>query len=104
MAIKVVVVLLSTPALAPHSPVPTYFFDVDDGEVHTGDKVGIELPDITAATIEAGARAGELLKDRPRDFWNTQDVCGACDPKAGVGTAIRGPLLTHWRHKRSLVR
>ena len=32
---------------------PRYFFEIDDGELHTTDEEGLELPDLKAARDEA---------------------------------------------------
>lgn len=50
-----------------------FFFDVDDGDEHDGDRYGVELSDVGAATREAATLAGELLRDRPDHFWSTRD-------------------------------
>ena len=52
---------------------PLFFFDVDDGDEHNGDRYGVELTDVLEATREAATLAGELLRDRPDHFWNTRD-------------------------------
>ena len=51
---------------------PIFFFDVDDGDEHTRDKLGVELADLAAARREATLLAGELLRDRPDDLWDSQ--------------------------------
>lgn len=61
-----------------------FFFDVDDGDVHSRDKVGVELPDVQAATKEAVALTGELLRDRPDAFWNAQEWRMTVEDDAGL--------------------
>ena len=44
---------------------PIYFFDVDDGELHTHDEEGHELPDLKAARDEAMSVLPDIAQDRP---------------------------------------
>jgi hypothetical protein len=48
---------------------PRYFFHTEDGDSYRDDD-GLELPDITAAKIEAVRHMGELLRDRAVGFWD----------------------------------
>jgi hypothetical protein len=50
-----------------------FYFDIDEGDEHTRDKLGVELPDVAAATREAAVLAGEMLRDRPDHFWDSQE-------------------------------
>jgi hypothetical protein len=52
---------------------PLFYFNVDDGAHRVREKFGVELSGLTEATVEAAELAGELLRSRPRDFWNTQE-------------------------------
>ena len=46
---------------------PIYFFDIDDGERHTHDEEGQELPDLKAARDEAMGVLPEIAQDMPSD-------------------------------------
>ncbi len=48
---------------------PRYFFDLHDGASYI-DRDGIELPDFKAAKVEAGRRAGTILKGAPHQLWD----------------------------------
>jgi hypothetical protein len=49
---------------------PIYFFHVDGDQAQ--DRLGVELPNLQAARKEATLLAGELMRDRPDDFWNAR--------------------------------
>lgn len=51
---------------------PTFHFHVDDGDSHSRDEDGVELPSLQVARREATRLAGELLRDRPDDVWTQQ--------------------------------
>jgi hypothetical protein len=44
---------------------PRYYFDIRDGESIAVDEEGLELPDLTAAEVEAAQSLGDLAKDTP---------------------------------------
>jgi hypothetical protein len=50
-----------------------FYFDIRDGSAHTRDKIGVELAGLTEAKVEAAVLTAELLKDRPRQFWDEQE-------------------------------
>jgi hypothetical protein len=49
---------------------PRYHFHVQDG-VHVPDREGSELADVGIARAEAVRLLGELLQDRPEEFWGS---------------------------------
>ena len=44
---------------------PRYFFEIDDGELHTTDEEGLELPDLKAARDEAMGVLPEIAQGIP---------------------------------------
>lgn len=56
-------------AYATH-PVPKYFFHVEGGP----DDLGVDLPSIAEARLEAARYVGDMLRDDPNTFWNTGDL------------------------------
>ena len=44
---------------------PRYFFEIDDGELHTTDEEGLELPDLKAARDEALGVLPEIAQGMP---------------------------------------
>lgn len=50
-----------------------YYFHI--GETDRGlDPVGVELPDLNDARIEAARMMGEMLKDRAGEFWSERSM------------------------------
>lgn len=52
---------------------PRYFFSLRDHTIETDD-VGTELPDISAARVEAIRFAGEMLRDQPELLDDNQTL------------------------------
>ena len=50
-----------------------YFFETENGECFPDD-TGTELPDLRAACVEASRILGDFLKERPKDFWDTDHL------------------------------
>lgn len=46
-----------------------YFFHTEDGTICT-DHQGVELPDLRAARIEAAKSVGQIVHDKPDEFWD----------------------------------
>jgi hypothetical protein len=59
-------------------------FHIDDGAERTNDNFGVELETLRAARIEAAVLAGELLRDRPDEFWDTQSWTMTVEDEAGL--------------------
>lgn len=49
---------------------PRYFFNTVDGRRYP-DRDGMDLPSLEAVRVRATRVVGELLKERPSDFWDT---------------------------------
>ena len=62
--------------------VPLFYFLVDDGG-HGADRLGVELKDLKAARKEATLLAGELLRERPDAFWDSQSWTMAVTDEGG---------------------
>ena len=78
-----------------------YFFNVTDG-VSIPDSIGVELPDLYAARLEAVRYSGELLKDHPDAFWvqhewriEVADRLGAILFAIHI-SAVEAPALHGW--------
>lgn len=63
---------------------PTYHFHIDEGRDHTHDRFGVELDNLVAVRREATILAGELLRDRPDRFWDTQDWTMTVEDSSGL--------------------
>ncbi len=50
---------------------PRFYFHIHDGEF-IPDEDGTELPDVSAARIEAARYAGQLLANKPEQAWETE--------------------------------
>ena len=50
------------------SKMARYHFCID-GDGHMDDQMGVELPNLVAARRQAATLVGELLRDRPDEFW-----------------------------------
>ena len=48
---------------------PRFFFHTHDQRFFPDD-AGAELPDLAAAQVHAVIVLGEILKEKPRDFWS----------------------------------
>jgi len=64
--------------------VATFYFDIEDGSQTTLDREGVELPDLQAAQLEAAVLAGELLRDRPSQFWGVRSWAMTVQDEAGL--------------------
>jgi hypothetical protein len=62
----------------------TFYFHIDDGADETLDKIGVELPDLKSAQVEAAVLAGELLRDRPDEFWGVQSWTMTVQDESGL--------------------
>jgi len=51
---------------------PRYFFDIIDGQAFP-DNDGTDLPDLTAARLEAVRLSAEVLKEMPERFWMCEE-------------------------------
>jgi len=49
---------------------PRFYFHTEDGRRYP-DEEGTELPDVEAARTEATRILAELLKEQPRELWDT---------------------------------
>lgn len=51
---------------------PLFHFNLRDGAYYP-DRDGTELPDLRTARVEAVKLAGQLLLDRPEEFWEGKE-------------------------------
>jgi hypothetical protein len=61
-----------------------YYFHIDDGAETSRDKFGVELPDLRAARVEGTVLAGELLRDRPDEFWGVRSWTMTVEDRNGT--------------------
>ena len=65
---------------------PRFYFHTEDGPMQFRDEVGVELPDVAAARVEAADVMGQLLKDAAVEFWASGHLLVAvesADPVSG---------------------
>jgi hypothetical protein len=67
---------------------PRYHFHVQDG-VHVPDREGSELADVAAARAEAVRLLGELLQDRPGEFWNSGHLAVIVESEGATRFVLR---------------
>jgi hypothetical protein len=78
--------------------VPRYFFHVHDMQTRP-DMEGLELPDLTAAKVEAVRSSAEMLKDHALTFWNVGEWSFEVTDDTGLTlfilyfTAIEAPTI-----------
>jgi hypothetical protein len=60
-----------------------FYFNIDDGE-QSAEEMGVELADVAAARKEAAVLAGEMLRDRPDQFWDARAWRVAVSDAAGL--------------------
>lgn len=66
------------------SPVPRFFFHVEDGP----DDLGMELPSVADAKCEAARYAGKLLSDAAATFWTSGEIAMTVTNDAGLALFI----------------
>lgn len=62
---------------------PRFYFHTEDGSSCLDDD-GMELPDVTAAKIEAVRAMAELLRDKAPNFWDERSLKLIVTDKAGL--------------------
>ena len=77
---------------------PRYFFEIDDGELHTTDEEGLELPDLKAARDEAMGVLPEIAQGRPPE-GDRQDLTAVVrdesERKVAIATlALKADYIT----------
>ena len=83
---------------------PRYFFHTEDGEF-VRDKEGTELEGENAARVEAVRLAGETLRDRPQELWESRRWRLLVAPANGPALfgievqPVTGRHLVPWRHE-----
>jgi hypothetical protein len=77
---------------------PRYFFHTQDGKTIT-DEEGLELSDSAAARTEAVRLLGEILREGPDEFWQTEHLALTVTDHEGLtlfvltASALRAPAM-----------
>jgi hypothetical protein len=78
--------------------VPKYFFDIDDGEHHSSDSEGTELPDHDAARREAIAVLPDMAREELPDGNHREFSCSVRDTSGKQIFLARLTLHAEWKH------
>lgn len=80
---------------------PRYYFDIDDGERHSADGIGTDLPDREAVRREATGILPDVAREELPDGNERVFSCSVRDESGAVIFVARLTLKAEWQDSKA---